>query len=707
MSLHRKKFTTEVGGKELAIELSSIAEQANAAVLARYGQTVVLVTVVMGHRDGTSNYMPLKVDYEERFYAAGKVIGSRFVRREGRPSEEAVLAARLVDRSIRPLFDNRLRREIQVVATVLAFDEENDPDFVGLIAASLALGVSNIPWAGPVAGVRIGKVGGQFVVNPSTPQCAAAECSLELFASGPKGRINMIELGGKEVSEKEVEEACALAQREIDALAAFQEKIIEEVGRAKEEITFAQAEPELRKGVMEFLSSRLDEAVFCPDKVEREHRMRALFENTLSHVKENAGEGGVVDSHAVSMLFEEAADTLIHKNILEKERRPDGRGLREVRELYAEVGLFERTHGSAIFVRGNTQALAVATLAPPGAEQLVETMETTGKRRFLLHYNFPPYSVGETGFFRGPGRREIGHGALAKKAVEPLIPTADEFPYTIRIVSEVLSSNGSSSMATVCAASLALMDAGVPLKKPAAGIAMGIIVGKGEEGKGKEQTYKILTDIQGPEDHFGDMDFKVAGTADGITAVQLDVKMEGLSLQMIHETLAAAKEARLHILKTITGTLAKPRETLSRFAPVILQLSINPEKIGMVIGPGGKVINGLIRKYGLTGIDIEETGRVSISATDIAKAQAAFEEVKSMTREFKVGDIVEGTVVKILEFGAIVDLGGGMDGMVHVSELKNGFTKDVKEVLKLGDFVRVKVVRVEDGRIALSLKALS
>jgi polyribonucleotide nucleotidyltransferase len=407
------------------------------------------------------------------------------------------------------------------------------------------------------------------------------------------------------------------------------------------------------------------------------------------------------------MLFEEAADTLIHKNILEKERRPDGRGLREVRELYAEVGLFERTHGSAIFVRGNTQALAVATLAPPGAEQLVETMETTGKRRFLLHYNFPPYSVGETGFFRGPGRREIGHGALAKKAVEPLIPTADEFPYTIRIVSEVLSSNGSSSMATVCAASLALMDAGVPLKKPAAGIAMGIIVGKGEEGKGKEQTYKILTDIQGPEDHFGDMDFKVAGTADGITAVQLDVKMEGLSLQMIHETLAAAKEARLHILKTITGTLAKPRETLSRFAPVILQLSINPEKIGMVIGPGGKVINGLIRKYGLTGIDIEETGRVSISATDIAKAQAAFEEVKSMTREFKVGDIVEGTVVKILEFGAIVDLGGGMDGMVHVSELKNGFTKDVKEVLKLGDFVRVKVVRVEDGRIALSLKALS
>jgi len=700
MAIHRKQFTTQVGGKELVIEISSIAEQANAAVLARYGQTVVLVTVVMTHRDGTTNYMPLKVDYEERFYAAGKIIGSRFVRREGRPSEEAILAARLVDRSIRPLFDHRIRREIQVVATVLAFDEENDPDFVGLIAASTAIGISNIPWAGPVGGICIGKIENAFVVNPAAAKRLDGICSLELFAAGPKSRINMIELAGREVSEKEVEEACALAQKEIDALIAFQEKIIKEVGHAKEEVKLAEANSSLRKQVMEYLSPRLDEAVYCKDKVERERRMRLLHDDVLSHVNENAGEGVPVDANAVAFLFEEAADTLIHKNILEKEQRPDGRGLREVRELYAEVGLFERTHGSAIFVRGNTQALAVATLAPPGAEQLVETMEITGKRRFLLHYNFPPYSVGETGFFRGPGRREIGHGALAKKAVEPLIPTAEEFPYTIRIVSEVLSSNGSSSMATVCASSLALMDAGVPLKKPAAGIAMGLILGA-------DSRYKVLTDIQGPEDHFGDMDFKVAGTADGVTAVQLDVKMEGLTAEMIRDTLAQAKDARLEILKVIEKVMPQPRKELSRFAPIVLQLSINPEKIGMVIGPGGKVINGLIRKYGLTGIDIEETGRVSISATDVAKARDAFDEVKSMVREFKVGDIVEGTVVKLLEFGAIVDLGGGMDGMIHVSELKNGFTKDVKEVLKMGDFVRVKVVRVEDGRIGLSLKALT
>lgn len=712
--IERNTFKTEVGGKELSVEVSQMAEQANAAVLVKYGETIVLGTAVMSRADKSVDYLPLKVDYEERFYAAGKILGSRFVRRESRPSEDAVLSGRIVDRVIRPLFNHRIRREIQVVITVLSYDEEHDPDFPGLIASSVALGISNIPWDGPAAGVRVANIGGKLVVGATNTELRNPKKSFDAFAAGPKDKISMIELSGNEAQEGDISAAFVLAQEEVNKLVTFQEEIVKKIGKEKGHTTLQEDDMTVKEAIDAFLAPKLEDAVYPHlsrpdkkpqqlDKVEREVRLAALREELAAHLKEKfaADTERDINPQAVEHMVEEATDALVHKNILEKDLRPDGRGLTEVRALEGEVGLFERTHGSAFFVRGNTQALAVTTLAAPGAEQIVETMEENSKRRFMLHYNFPPFSVGEVGSFRGPGRREIGHGALAMKALLPLIPTVEEFPYTIRVVSEVLSSNGSSSMATVCASSLSLMDAGVPVKKIAAGIAMGLMSDEGG-------AYKILTDLQGPEDHYGDMDFKVAGTEDGVTAIQLDVKIGGLTAKMIEETLAQAKEARLHILGFMKTVLAKPREALSKYAPAVLQHTIDPDKIGMVIGPGGKMINGLIKKYALAGIDIEEDGHVYVSSVDRASAEAALEEIKALTHDFAVGETIEGSVIKILDFGAIVDLGGGRDGMIHVSELKNGFVKEVGEVLKVGDFVRAKVVRVDaDGRIGLSLKALA
>lgn len=695
--IERKRYSIEVGGKTLTLEVSSLAEQANAAVLARYGETAVLVTAVMGGKDASLDYLPLKVDYEERFYAAGKIIGSRFIRREGRPSEEAILAGRLVDRTIRPLFDQRIRREIQVVATVLAYDEENEPEFLGLTAASLALGISDIPWNGPVAGVRVAKIGDEFVVNPNNSDLKKPEWRFDSFASGPKGRINMVELAGDEVGEADILAAFELAQKEIDRLVDFENQIIKEIGKPKAQVKLFEPEPELKAAVEEFLKDKLQDALYGENKMERAAKQASLKEELLAHL---AATMEKVDPKAVDFLWDNAVDRLVHENILKYGRRPDGRGLAEVRKLDGEVGLLGRTHGSALFVRGNTQALAVVTLAAPGAEQLIETMETTGKRRFMLHYNFPPYSVGEIGSFRGPGRREIGHGSLAEKALRPLIPPVDKFPYTIRVVSEILSSNGSSSMATVSAGSMALMDAGVPIRKPAAGIAMGLMLDDEDENN-----FQVLTDIQGPEDHYGDMDFKIAGTDEGVNSIQLDVKIHGLTLPMIQKTLAQAREARLQILDFMKSIIAAPREQISKHAPYVVQLKINPAKIGMVIGPGGRMINGLIRDLGLATIDIEDDGSVFIAATDKAKADEAASQIKALTREFAVGETVGGRVIKILDFGAIVDLGGGQDGMIHISELKNGFVKNVSDVVQVGDFVTAKVIRVEDtGRIALSLK---
>ncbi|MEK7138177.1 MAG: polyribonucleotide nucleotidyltransferase, partial [Patescibacteria group bacterium] len=549
-------------------------------------------------------------------------------------------------------------------------------------------------------GGRIAKVGDKFVVNPNNSELKAEDFVFDTFVAGVTDAINMVELGGKETPESEAVKAFEMAQKEINKLVDFQKTIIKEIGKEKAELVLAEIDPQINAAAGKFLSGKLEEAVYVKDKAKYYEGLAKLEKDLVAHLHENFPENDKArlakDAH---FIFDEEVNVLVHKNILENDKRPDGRALDEVRKLEGEVHLFERTHGSALFMRGNTHALAITTLGAPGAEQIIETMESNWKRRFLLHYNFPPYSVGETGTFRGPGRREIGHGALAEKALKSLIPSKEEFPYTIRVVSEILSSNGSSSMATVCACSLSMMDAGVPIKSLAAGTAMGLM----SDDKGN---YKVLTDIQGPEDHHGDMDFKAAGTTNGVTAIQMDVKVSGVPIEVLAKTLEQAKKARLHILEFMSGVIAKPREKISSYAPAISHFMINPEKIGMVIGPGGKMINGLIKKYELSGIDIDEDGTIFVSGTNHERMEQAVAEIKSLTRDFEIGEIIEGKVVKVLEFGAIVDLGGGKDGMIHVSELKNGFVKTVTEVVKEGDFVRAKVIRVEDGKIGLSIKQL-
>ena len=703
MNLNKQEFKIDFAGQPLSLVISSLASQADAAVLGSYGDTTVLATVVAGKKDRDTDYFPLVVDYEEKFYAAGKIIGSRFVRREGRPSENAVLSGRLIDRSIRPLFDHRLRRDVQIVLTVLSYDEENDPDFIAMLAASTALAISPIPWNGPIAGVRLGRsIDGKTIINPINSLFSDGDKApiFDSFVAGTKNKINMIELGGNEIKEIDVVESFNIAHEEIKKLINFQKEIISKIGQPKMQIPLAEPAPELKEKIQSFLNNKLEEIIYIKDKVERQNKINELKESLKQYLlHESVEEFEIADA-----LFETEIDKIVHKNIINPpaggEKRPDGRRLDEIRELYAEVGLFKRLHGSALFMRGDTQALAVTTLAAPGAEQLVETMEISGKRRFMLHYNFPPYSTGETGRMGGVGRREIGHGNLAEKAIKPLIPSQEEFPYTMRIVSEILSSNGSSSMASVCASSLSLMDAGVPIKKPAAGIAMGLMSSENNQ-------YKILTDIQGPEDHYGDMDCKIAGTSDGITAIQMDVKIEGITIKIFEEVLTQAKKARLEILNVVNKTIDKPRPELSSYAPVVITLDILPEQIGEVIGPGGKIINTIIRDTGVHTIDIEQTGRVFVAAAKREDAISAVKYIQSLTRVFKIGEIIEGPIIKILDFGAIIDLGGGKDGMIHVSELKDGFVEKVEDVVKIGDIVRAKIIRADEtGRIGLSLKAI-
>jgi polyribonucleotide nucleotidyltransferase len=572
MELNKKQFKMEFAGKPLTLEISRLADQANAAVLGTYGETTVLATVVMSQNDINKDYFPLMVNYEEKFYAVGKILGSRFVRREGKSSDEAVLTGRIIDRTIRPLFDQRIRREVQVVITTLTLDGENDPDFISLMTSSAALAISSVPWGGPVAGLRMVKIKNDsgILINPTASEIKDKEIEFDTFVAGTKDRINMIELGGDEAQEKNVLEAFDASQEEIKKLVEFQEKLAKEIGKEKESVELSETNKEVEGLIKEFLKGKLEKAVYISDKKE----MQNSVEELKTAMKEMLAEKEIPESEiaGADTIFDEEINELLHEKVLKEEKRPDGRKLDEVRELHAETGILKRVHGSALFIRGNTQSLSLTTLGAPGDQKLVETVEFSGKQRFMLNYNFPPYSVGEIGPFRGPGRREIGHGALAEKALRALIPTQEEFPYTIRLVSEILSSNGSSSMATVCAGSLSLMDAGVPIKKPAAGIAMGLILD--ESGK----NFKVLTDIQGPEDHHGDMDFKIAGTDSGVTAIQLDVKINGITLEMIEKTLSQAKEARLHILKTMTKALPEPRKELSPFAPRIISLQINPEE---------------------------------------------------------------------------------------------------------------------------------
>lgn len=679
MDLERKIYKTYLNGEEISLEISKLAGKATAAVLGRYGETAVLAAVVMGNHESEADYFPLTVDYEERFYAAGKIIGSRFIRREGRPSEEAILSARLIDRTIRPLFNRRLRRDVQVTLTVLAYDEKNDPDVISLLAASTALGISKIPWNGPVAGVKI-----------------AAENYTAFFA-GPVNKINMIEFEGLEISEEELIRLFQQAQQKINELIKFQQPIIKELGKTKLELPTDPNEPIIKEKIKKLIWSDLL-------KFLQEQKLDELKTETLAKIKnelppENAGE----ILKKANDWFEDVLDDFIREQILKYEKRPDGRRLDQIRDLYAEAGLFKRTHGSAIFVRGETQILAITTLASPSAEQLIETMEYSGKRRFMLHYNFPGFSSGEINRAHSPGRREIGHGNLAAKAINAVLPTKEEFPYTIRIVAETLSSNGSTSMATVCAASLSLMDAGVPIKDIVGGIAIGLMTDPADLNN-----FKLLTDIQGPEDHHGEMDFKTAGTRKGITAIQMDVKNEGINLKIFTEALSRAKIARTEIISFMEKILAKPRPQLSPLAPKIMTISIPKEKIGEVIGPGGRIINGIIAAcQNQVTIDIEENGQIFISGHDEKLVEEALKAVKNIVHEYQVGEIVEGVVIKILDFGAIVDLGGGRDGMIHISEFKDGFVKKIEDIVKVGDRVKVKIIRVEpDGRIALSIRQL-
>ena len=679
MNLEKKQFQTTLRGTPVTIEVSRLAGQANAAVIGRLGDTTVLATVVMGKKDTALDYFPLSVDYEERFYASGKILGSRFVRREGKPSDDAILSGRLIDRTIRPLFDARLRREVQITITVLTYDENNDPEEIGLLSASTALLISDIPWGGPVAGIK------QEIKETGDGKTYSS------FFSGTKDFINMIEFSGKEIEKATLKKVFIDSHEEIKKLVSFQEGIAKEIGKEKADVMIPEPSDEAKNMIRTFLRGKIEDAL-------RTRGVEQLKNDMFEYLRtqENSDEA----LRYGEFLFEADVDAFVHDYALKEGKRVDGRRFDEIRDLLADVKILSRMHGSGLFIRGETQVLAVATLAGPSQEQLIETMEGVTKKRFMLHYNFPKYSTGEVGRARSLGRREIGHGALASKAIEQVIPSKEEFPYTIRVVAETLSSNGSSSMATTCATTLALMDAGVPIKKPVAGIAIGLMTG--EKGE-----YKILTDIQGPEDHYGDMDFKVTGTDEGVTAVQMDVKIGGINPEIFENAINAAEKARFQILEVMGKILNASRKELSPYAPLIKTLSINPEKIGLVIGPGGKTINGIVAKCGGNiAIDIDEDGTVFVSGIDHAGVLKGFDEVQALTREYKVGDIVEGPIVRVLEFGAIVDLGGGQDGMVHVSELKEGFVKKVEDVVKLGDRITAKIIRADEGKIGLSMKAM-
>ncbi len=697
-------------GQTLKVEIGKLAGQANGAVTVRLGDTVVLATVVISKSQKIGiDYMPLTVDYEEKFYARGKILGSRFMRREGRPSEEAILNARLIDRAIRPLFNQNIRNEIQIVATVLSVDEKNDPDVVAMIASSITLLISDIPWNGPIAALRIGCSDSKWVLNPSFLEREACIADLVVSVSSDL-KINMIEAGGSEINEEELVKGFEFAQKGLKSIIEFSKKIAKDFNTPKTTLIIEEIDRELEKNVNKFLNKdeALYNAVYEIKKSQRLINLEKIKEELIKYITgidlpAQAGESKV---KMAEIYLEKAIDEMVHKNIMEKELRPDGRKLDEVRDLNSEIGFLPRTHGSGLFERGETQVLSALTLGAPSDVLIIQGMIISKKKRFISQYNFPPYSVGETGRIGNPGRREVGHGALAEKALEPVIPKKEDFPYVIRVVSEVLSSNGSSSMASTCASTLALMDGGVPIKKPVAGIAMGLIMGptSAEASAGKQNTnYKILTDIQGPEDHYGDMDFKIAGTRDGVTALQMDVKINGIDIKILKDVLDAGKIARLHILDHMGKTIAEPKKELSPLAPRIITIQIHPDKIREVIGPGGKVINDIIAKTGAA-IDIEDDGLVFITAENEKSGLEAKTMVEEIIKEYRVGDIIEGKVVQILDFGAIVEFGRNRDGMIHISELANRRVEKVTDIVDVGDEVKVKIKRVEGGKISLSLK---
>ena len=689
--MKKKEYSINFGEEKLFVEISDLAEQANGSALVRYGETTVFATAVMSkHKREGLDYFPLSVDYEEKFYAAGQILGSRFMRREGRPSEEAILTGRAIDRTIRPLFNKKIRNEVQVVVLALSVDKKNDPDVPAIIAASLALGISDIPWGGPVGAVRVCHSGGKYSVNPTHNERNGV--GLSILACGKDGKINMIEAGGKEAEESVAVSALETAAAEIQKIQKFQEEIIKEIGKEKRAVEIKE-DPEGMKELFDgkFLS-KVNEIIYGREMSE----LNELKGEWLKAVEESIGEGNGLPADD---FFEEKINDIIHREIIHNERRPDGRKLDEVRNIFAAAGVLPVVHGSGIFYRGGTHILSLVTLGGPKDAQLIEGMEVQKTKRFMHHYNFPPFSTGETGRMGGTGRREVGHGALAEKALSAVIPSEEDFPYTIRIVSESMASNGSTSQGSICASTMALMDAGVPIKNPVAGIAMGLMFEN-------EKNYKILTDIQGPEDHHGDMDFKAAGTKKGITAIQMDVKVAGVSIEILKEALERAKEARERILKVMLAALPEPRKLSSR-APVIVKIAISPDKIGAVVGPGGKTINGIIEQTGVE-IDIEKDGATLIVGKNKEDADRAKKIIEGLTREYEVGETVEGAVSRLFDFGAMVEIGPAREGLVHISEIAPFRVNKVADMLSVGDEVRAKIISIDEkGRINLSIKQLN
>jgi polyribonucleotide nucleotidyltransferase len=691
-----EKFQIDLAGRPLILEINKVAKQANGSVMIRYGDTVLLVTAVVAAepREGV-DFLPLLVDYEERLYSVGKIPGS-FLRREGRPPESAILAARATDRSIRPLFPKDFARDIQVVVTVLSVEPDCPSDTTGLIGASVALSLSEIPFAGPVAAVHVGRVNGDFVINPTSEQ--SNESDLDLIVAGTKDAIIMVEAGAKEVAEEVILDAIFFGHEEIKRIVAFQEEIVEKYGHQKIEPETAGPDEEIAAAVQEYATPKLLAALKTPEKLEREAKLEEVKKETHDYFQEKLGEEEyAAKTKDISGVLDTIIKDEVRKMISLEGVRVDGRKPEEIRPVTCEVGLLPRTHGSALFTRGQTQVLSIVTLGRISEEQILDGLGEEDSKRYIHHYNFPPYSVGEVRPMRSPGRRDIGHGALAERALLPVIPPEEDFPYTIRVVSEVLESNGSSSQASVCGSSLALMDAGVNIKKHVAGIAMGLIK--------HEERFTILSDIQGMEDHLGDMDFKVAGTKDGITAIQLDIKIAGIEKEILQQALEQARKGRLFIMSKMEEAIAQPRPDLSPYAPRMITMEIDPDRIRDVIGPGGKTIRKIIEETGVE-IDIEDDGRVFITAIEQEAGEKARSIIELLTSDVEVGKTYLGKVVRLMNFGAFVEVLPGKEGLVHISQLAKERVAKVEDVVKPGDEILVKVVEIDRlGRINLSRKA--
>lgn len=695
----KQVFSTTWGGRPLSVEIGQLAKQANGAVLVRYGDTVVLSAAVASKEAKDTDFFPLTINYEEKMYAVGKIPGG-FIKREGRPSTDATLTARLIDRPIRPMFADGFRNEVQVTNIVMSVEQDCSPAMAAMLGSSLALSISDIPFDGPIAGVEVGRVNGEYVLNPSVEQHGLSD--IQLTVAGTSQAINMVESGAKEASEADMLGALLFGHAAIQELVAFQEEVVRAVGKPKMAITLLQVDEQVKTAIYDDYYPKMKTAVMTEEKLAREDEIAKVKEIVKEDYAEKAlalpEEEASKLTKEVKQIAEDLEKDVVRELITIDKIRPDGRQLDEIRPLSSEVGLLPRVHGSGLFTRGQTQALSACTLAPLGEHQIIDGLGVEESKRFIHHYNFPQFSVGSTGRAGSPGRREIGHGALGERALAQIIPDETDFPYTIRLVAEVLESNGSSSQASICAGTLALMDAGVPIKAPVAGIAMGLV----SDG----ENYTILTDIQGLEDHLGDMDFKVAGTKDGITALQMDIKIQGITEQILREALAQAKKARMEILAELTATIAEPRAELSQYAPKIEMIQIDPAKIKDVIGKGGDTINGIIEETGVK-IDIDQDGKVSIASADAEMIQKAIKIIEDLTKEVKVGEVYLGKVVRIEKFGAFVNLIKGKDGLVHISQLANERVANVEDVVKLGDEILVKVTEIDkQGRVNLSRKAM-